>query len=213
LPAPILRCRYFRFTEKNNQTALTSNKVFTTRQLLPATKRDVLPSHHQNNVIYQFLCHCDSRYVGRTSQRLEEKIKQHIAKSITNPPTPHIRQSLPRLGKDTSPRQFHESAIGQRLLNNAQCALHYNKDKFSVLARARTSFYLSALEATFIKSESSSLQTKRIRLLLEDLLNHLNFPLVDRSNVSTRSKLHLQPMTTRFFLSPKPFLIGHCFNQ
>jgi len=32
--------------------------VFTTRQLLPATKKDVLPSHHQNNVIYQFVCHC-----------------------------------------------------------------------------------------------------------------------------------------------------------
>ena len=45
--------------------------VFTTRQLLPATKKDVLPSHHQNNVIYQFVSHCDSRYIGRTSQRLE----------------------------------------------------------------------------------------------------------------------------------------------
>ena len=127
--------------------------VFTTRQLLPATKKDVLPfhSHHQNSVIYQFVCHCDSRYVGHTSQRLEERIKQHIPKSVTNPPTPHIRQSVPRPGKDTSPRQFHESAIGQHLAN-AQCALHYNKDKFSVLARARTPFHLSALEATFIKS-------------------------------------------------------------
>ena len=126
--------------------------VFTTRQLLPATKKDVLPSHHQNNVIYQFVCHCDSRYVGRKSQRLEERIKQHIPKSITDSPTPHIRQSLPRPGKDTSRRQFHESSIGQHLLDNAQCALHYNKDKFSVLARARTSFHLSALEATFTKS-------------------------------------------------------------
>ena len=88
----------------------------------------------------------------KTSQRLEERIKQHIPKSITNPPTPHIRQSLPRPGKATSPGQFHESAIGQHLLDNAECALHYNKDKFSVLARARTSFLLSALEATFIKS-------------------------------------------------------------
>ena len=52
--------------------------VFTTRQFLPATKKDVLPSHQQNNVIYQFVCHRDSRYVGRTSQRLEERIKQHI---------------------------------------------------------------------------------------------------------------------------------------
>ena len=126
--------------------------VFTTRQLLPATKKVVLPSHHQNNVIYQFVCHCDCRYVGRTSQRIEERINQHIPKSITNPPTPHIRQILPRPGKDTSPREFHESAIGQHLFDNAQCALYYNKDKFSVLARARTSFHLSALEATFIKS-------------------------------------------------------------
>jgi len=114
--------------------------------------KDVLPSHHQNNVIYQFVCHCDSRYVGCTSQRLEERIKQHIPKLITNPPTPHIRQSLPRPGKATSSRQFHESTIGQHLLDNAECALHYNNDKFSVLARARTSFHLSALEATFIKS-------------------------------------------------------------
>ena len=80
--------------------------VFTARQLLPATTKDVLPSHHQNNVIYQFVCHCDSRYVGRTSQRLEERIKQHIPKSIANPPTPHIRQSLPRPDKDTSPYNF-----------------------------------------------------------------------------------------------------------
>jgi len=28
----------------------------------------------------------------------------------------------------------------------------------------------------------------------------LNFPLVDRSNVSTRSKLHFQPMTALPFL-------------
>ena len=41
--------------------------IFTTRQLLPAIKKDVLLSHHHSNVIYQFLCHCDSRYVGRTS--------------------------------------------------------------------------------------------------------------------------------------------------
>jgi len=125
--------------------------VFTTRQLLSAAKKDVLPSHHQNNVIYQFLCHCDSRYVGRTSQRIEEGIKQHIPKSITNPPTPHIRQSLPCPGKDTSTRQFYESAICQHILYNAQCALIYNKDKFFVLARARNPFHLSAPEATLIK--------------------------------------------------------------
>ena len=126
--------------------------VFTTRQPLPA-KKGMLPSHHQSNVIYQFVCHYDSRYIGRTSQRLEERIKQHIPKSNANPPTPHIRQSLPRPGKATNPPQFHQYAIGQHL-DNAQCASHYNQDKFSVLARARTPFHLSALEATFIKSRN-----------------------------------------------------------
>ena len=127
--------------------------IFNTRQLLPAIKKDVLPSHHHSNVIYQFVCHCDSRYVGRTSQRLEGRIKQHIPRSITNPPTSHNRQSLSCSCKaNTRPQQFYESAIGQHLLGNAQCALHYSNQKFSILARGRSSFHLSALEATFIKS-------------------------------------------------------------
>ena len=127
--------------------------IFNTRQLLPATKKDVLPSHHHSNVIYQYVCHCDSRYVGRTSPRLEDRIKQHVPRSITNPPASHNRQSLSRSCKNnTRPQQFHESAISQHLLDNAQCALYYSDDKFSILARGCSSFHLSALEATFIKS-------------------------------------------------------------
>ena len=53
---------------------------------------------------------------------------------------------------DQRPQQFHESAIGQHFLDNAQCAFHYNNEKFSILARGRSSFHLSALETTFIKS-------------------------------------------------------------
>ena len=103
--------------------------------------------------VAQNLCHCDSRYVGRTSQRLEERIKQHVPKSITNPRTSANSQSLSRSCKNNiRPQQFHESAIGQHLLDNAQCALHYSNEKFSILARGRSSFHLSALEATFIKS-------------------------------------------------------------
>ena len=87
--------------------------IFNTRQLLPAIKEDVLPFHHHSNVIYQFVCHCDSRYVGRTSQRLEERIKQHVPRSIANPPASHNRQSLSRSCKaNIRPQQFHASAIG-----------------------------------------------------------------------------------------------------
>ena len=34
--------------------------VYTTKQVLPAAKKDVLPAFHQSNIGYQFLCHCDS---------------------------------------------------------------------------------------------------------------------------------------------------------
>ena len=123
--------------------------VFTTWQLLPSTKNDALPSHHCSNLVYLFVCHGDSRYVGRTSQRLQKRIKQHIPKFTisTN------RKSLPRRCKaNSSPRQFHESAIGQHLVGNSEWTSHYNDDKFSILDRGRSLFHLSALETTFIKS-------------------------------------------------------------
>ena len=84
---------------------------------------------------------------------LNNVFKKYVPKSITNPRTSANRQSLSRSCKNNiRPQQFHESAIGQHLLDNAQCALHYSNEKFSILARGRSSFHLSALEATFIKS-------------------------------------------------------------
>ena len=125
--------------------------IFNTRQLLPAIKKDVLPSHHHSNVIYQFVCHCDSRYVGCMSQHLEEQIKQHDPRSIANFPASPNHQSL-SCSCNTRLQQFHEPSIGQHLLDNAQCALHYSNEKFSILTRGHSSFHLSALEVTFIKS-------------------------------------------------------------
>ena len=127
--------------------------IFNTRQLLPAIKKDVLPSHHHSSVIYQFMSHCDSRYVGRTTECLKEQIKQHVPRSIANPPTSHNCQSLSHSCKaNIRPQQFHESTIGKHLLDNAQCSLHYNNKKFSILSRGCSSFHLSTLEVTFIKS-------------------------------------------------------------
>ena len=64
--------------------------VYTTRQLLPAAKKDVLPAFHQSNIAYQFLCHCNSRYVGHTPERLQQRIKQHVPKTILQE---HISQN------------------------------------------------------------------------------------------------------------------------
>ena len=137
--------------------------VYTTRQLLPVAKKDVLPAFHQSNIVYQFLCHCDSRYVGRTSQRLQQRIKQHVPKTILQK---HISQDRSTLAHSCKPiRSFKTetsfSAIGQHLLQNPTCAHEYNDNKFSILARGRTSFHLSTLEATYIKHPNQIYANKR----------------------------------------------------
>ena len=133
--------------------------VYTTRQLLPADQKNVLPALHQSNIVYQFLCHCDSRHLGHTSQRLQQRIKQHVSKTILQR---HISQDRSTLARSYKPiRSFKAetsfSAIGQHLLLNPTCAREYNNNKFSILARGRTSFQLSTLKATYIKTSKTNL--------------------------------------------------------
>ena len=144
--------------------------IFNTQQLLPAIKKDVLPSHYHSNVIYQYVCHCDSRYVGHTSQRLEEQIKQHVLRSIANPPASHNRQSLSRSCKaNTRPQQFHESAIGQHLLDS-------NAPTPNALFTTATKNFLFSLEVALFF----------IFLLLKRLLLNLSIPFcVNKKNLST----------------------------
>ena len=98
--------------------------------------------------------HCDSRYVGRTFQRLQEHIKKHVPRSIRNHHSSQDCFNLSRACKKSSTSQVtaHDSAIKQHFLENPPCASQYSDTKFSILAQGRTSFHLSALEATFIKS-------------------------------------------------------------
>ena len=107
------------------------------------TSKDVVPTKQQSMVVYQYVCRCDCRYVGRTSQRLQDRIKQHIPKAIRNQ-----AQTSCDLSQSN---HTCSSAIGQHLLNNKKCAAQYDDNQFSILAKGRTLFHLSTLEATFIK--------------------------------------------------------------
>ena len=126
--------------------------IFTRRKILPAIHKDVLPSLQQSMVVYQYVCRCDCRYVGRTSRRLQNRINQHIPRCIRS--DKKTTKNLPnRECKITSTSSVYcVSAIGQHLLENKECAKHFNDAQFSILARARSSFHLSVLEATYINS-------------------------------------------------------------
>jgi len=77
-------------------TALTSSKE----------RRATFPSSKQRNLPICVPLQQSVRWSHVSALSLEERIKQHISKSIANPPTPHIRQRLPRPCKATSPHSF-----------------------------------------------------------------------------------------------------------
>ena len=129
-------------------------------------------------VIYEYVCHCDSRYVGRTNQRLQERIKQHVPKAIRQKTTLAQEQgthhSQPtrtqpnRKCKAKSKTQFEpesDSAIGQHLLESNQCARNYSDSQFKILTTARSQFHLSLLEAVYIsRIKNRFVQAKAVRI-------------------------------------------------
>ena len=83
--------RIFRTTHEATTTC-TPVCVFTTRRMLSTCNKDVLPAVELSNVIYLFNCACGHGYVGRTSQRLEERIRQHVPVSLVAKATCHQQQ-------------------------------------------------------------------------------------------------------------------------
>ena len=105
----------------------------------------MLPSHHHSNVIYQFVCHCDSRYVGRTSQRLEEQIKQNVSDpwAILLPrPTAKVFPALAR------PTHAHNNFTNPPLVN----------------------FFLTTFNASFTTATKNFLFSLEVALLFTFLL-------------------------------------------
>ena len=69
--------------------------------MLSTCNKDVLPAVELSNVIYLFNCACGHGYVGRTSQRLEERIRQHVPVSLVAKATCHQQQELAKKPVET----------------------------------------------------------------------------------------------------------------
>ena len=108
------------------------------------------------------MCHCDKVYVGRTSQRLEERIRLHVPKFIRNKIKP--QKDLPRRQcKLTQNASVSDSAVGQHLLDNKIIAENFDTNWFFILrvAIGQSSFPLATLESTFIESLKPSLSCQK----------------------------------------------------
>ena len=131
--------------------ALEPRIIYSTRPAFPSVHKDVLPTLQKSLVVYQYVCCCDSKYVGRTSQRLQDRINQHVPKFIRRPSEQSRVQ--PKRDCRTCAIPSCDSAIGQHLLENKTCAERYNDSQFTILSQARSNFHLSVLEAAYIKSK------------------------------------------------------------
>ena len=74
--------------------SVSTRLVFTSKRMLPIARKDVLPTTQKSLVICEYKCHYDSRYVGGTSQRLQNHIKQRVAQWLRQQLT-RPRQSQP----------------------------------------------------------------------------------------------------------------------
>ena len=123
---------------------------------------------------------CEARYVGRTTQRLADRIKQHVSTSIRKKSNT-VREQPPRLCKNNNSKINCESAIGQHLLMNPECAKTYTDDNFRIIGQGRSSFHLSVLESVYIRLKTQSCVNRKIssfRLESSNNGNWTNWPLL-----------------------------------
>ena len=118
--------------------AVNLRPIFTSRPAFNSTNMDKLPIFKQSNLIYKFVCRCNSTYIGMTCQCLEVRVRQQIPRSLLS-------------GRLTSGHsQAMDSGIGERLLTINSCRTSYEDYCFSVLHRARDRSHLKFLEPIYI---------------------------------------------------------------
>ena len=111
------------------------------QQPLSSSNKNELPALQKSNVIYQFSCHCHRRFVGRTSQKLPDRMKQHVPKSI--------RSSFQERILPACQSKYSTQSNIQALAFDSAVELH--------LVQSRFLFHLSATEPSFTKTSNPAL--------------------------------------------------------
>ena len=128
--------------------------IFLTRTVFVSMCKDVLPPHHINSVIHKYTCSCGSDYIGRTSNRLDLRIKQHLPARILN-----LELKRGKLVNTSG------SSIADHMINSRECVADFNVDRFSMLSRSHSLYHLKVLETLYVRSLQPSLCKQRVCLL------------------------------------------------
>ena len=143
---------------------------FSSRSTFSTTIKDVLPLTIStlSNLVYSVTCVCERRYIGKTTHKLSERIKQHVPLTLINAGLALRRAgrsrgvlSLPTEEQVVLAKQIadfrSDSANTRHLRSNRYCLIavcSHVFDLFSVVARGRNHLHLDVLEAVYIKLHS-----------------------------------------------------------
>ena len=87
--------------------------------MFPTSNKDVLPMTDQRKIVYLFTCECEREYIGKTTQRLGDRIDQHIPqKRIAFVTSPDKQPEKRRRGR---PPNVSEPAQPEDSLRRSQC--------------------------------------------------------------------------------------------
>ena len=116
--------------------------VYNSRVILPSAKKDSLPTTQKSCVVYEFLCRCEARYVGPTTEKLADRKSNMFSHSIRKKSNT-AREQQPRICKNNNSKFNCESAIGQNLITIPECSKTYTDNNCRIIGQARSSFHLS----------------------------------------------------------------------
>ena len=124
----------------------------------PAVK-DHIPPTNKSMVVYHFKCHCENDYVGKTTRRLIDRIKEHVPRCVRryldNPSGDFTKN-------DTLVNASSKSSIAKHLLKNySTCGRNYNDDCFKILRSCTSNFQLTVNEAICILTLQPTLCVQR----------------------------------------------------
>ena len=128
--------------------------IFQTRTAFVSMRKDVWPPRPLNSVIYKCTCSCGSDYVGRSSNRLDLRIRQHLPVRILN-----LTLKRSQLANTSG------SSIAEHMTNYREYVADFNVDRFSILSRSHSTFPLKVIETLYVRSLQLSLCKQRDCLL------------------------------------------------
>ena len=84
-------CRSIKQAVQKAFTRTVPRVIFTTSPAFSGRAKDVLPIMAKSCIVYEFKCRCKQAYIGKTTQRLSDRVNQHIpAKLLQSTAKAHL---------------------------------------------------------------------------------------------------------------------------